>query len=225
MLHLKTVDIRIPFCGFYESEASYMIDQEIEQSFDYEGSGMSDIPEDFYNHWDHKPVSKAFAEEYTPVFQDWFNSECSLDIVLNFKELYSPRFYNFETDTITCTITQDDVLKLWRAVDKNVLALVIKERFSDRSGFISHYEADMYEDGSNKDYCRTVWTKPVFEWDCIQLETLLIAVMVSNGIQDIDYYELMEPMSCNGVVHMVVWNNCSKECLDMINSYDEAREA
>lgn len=209
--------IQIPFCGFYESEANALIDQEIESSFDYEGTGDADIPEDFYDHWGkaNKAVEIAFSQEYVGYFLQYLKDECGLDIPsLRYKELVSPRYYNFETDRIFCEISKKDAVKLWNECDKNVLREVMYNRHTSYDGFFSFY--------SNK---LSDWPKQVTDWDSVQLQTLLIAVMKSKGLDEIDYWSLMEPMSCNGVVHQVVWNNCAKECLDMINSYDAKHRA
>lgn len=216
MLKLQKTTIRIPFCGFYESEASYMIDQEIEQSFDYERTGESGIPDDFYDHWDHKPVSEAFAVSYVDCFVNWLKNDHDIDISLTFKSLYSPRYYNFETDRITCEINQEDVLKLWNLVDTKELSQVIIARHSHCSGFVSFYSNEM---NANE------WSKSIHDWDEVQLETLLIAVLHTFGVENMDYHEIMEPMVCNGDVHIAVWNHCSPECLEMVNNYDEKARA
>ncbi len=218
MLKLQKTTIRIPFCGFYESEASYMINNEIEKSFDHEGSGEGEIPEDFYDHWGkaNKAVEIAFSKAYVECFQDWLKNEHDLDISLEFKDLWSPQFYNFETDQITCEINQEDVLKLWNAVDTSELAEVIKARHSHRSDFASFYSNEM---NANE------WSKSIHDWDEIQLETLLIAVLMTKDVENMDYCAMLEDMSCNGHLNNIVWNNCSPECLEMVNEYDEKARA
>lgn len=210
----KYLDIRIPFCGFYESEASYIIDEEIERSFDYEGTGVSEIPDDFWDYWTsgNRKVSKAFCEAYVPMFSEYFEDTTEIKLPLKFVEMTSPKFYNYETDKIYCSIHIDDVIQLRKKVEESSLREVINERHSHRSGFISFY-SNCLNEGE--------WSKPVEEWDEIQLETLLLAHLRQNGIEFIDYWSLFNDYGMNEQAHMIVWNNCSQKCLDMINEYDE----
>ena len=216
MLELKQYTVEIPFCGFYESAATDLIDQEIESAFtDVETDDSTEIPDDFYNKWDHRPVAVAFSKYYVQMFTEYLKDNTGLDIKLFFEELDSPKFYNYETDRIFCKISREDLKKLWAAVDMGELARTVHDRFTDRSGFISHYPNKLSEG---------VWLKDVTEWDLAQTETLFLALFRQNDIENINYDLLFEDCNCNGELYDIVWNNCSKECLEMANKYHKQAE-
>lgn len=207
--------IQIPFCGFYESAASQMIDDVINQSFDYEGTGDGEVPEDFYDHWGkaNKAVEIAFCKLYVERFVQYLKDETDLEIALEYDEMVSPKFYNFETDRIFCKIKPEDVQKLFDHVNTPSLRTMVRERHTSRSGFWSYYSNDLDDkDGE--------WGRDLAEWDSVQLQTLLMAFMEQEGVED-DTWRIMEDCNCNGELDDVVWSNCAKECLDMVNKYDE----
>jgi hypothetical protein len=211
--------IQIPFAGFYESIPSAQIDDVVNQAFDYEGTGCPDIPEEFWHHWGkgNKAVEIAYCKLYVQKFVQYLKDNTTFEdfeLNLEFEELTSPKYYNFETDRIFCTISFEDIKKLYDHVNTPALRTMVRERHSSRSGFISFYEAD-YDDPNSE------WQKPVTQWDSVQLQTLLMAFMDQEGIEE-DTYAIMEDCSCNGQLDDVVWSNCSKECLAMVNKYDEA---
>lgn len=207
--------IQIPFCGFYESAASQMIDDVINQSFDYEGTGDAQIPEDFYDHWGdgNKAVEIAFCKLYVERFVQYLKNEADLEITLEFDDMVSPKFYNFETDRIFCKIKSEDVQKLFDHVNTPSLRTMVRERHTSRSGFWSYYSNDLDDkDGE--------WGRPLNEWDSVQLQTLLMAFMEQEGVED-DTWRIMEDCTSNGKLDNVVWGNCSRPCLDMVNEYYE----
>lgn len=225
-------EIKIPFPGFYCSELESMIDHEIESAFDYEGTGNAEIPDDFYIKMKYHGIFLAIAELYTEAFQDWLDNEAGIKIGLRFKDMVSPRYYNFETDRLFCEISDQDIMALWRIVDKDILEKLIKERFTSRDGFSSHYQNSLKNTG--EDY-KTAWPGNPKTWNHNQLETLLIAAVLSvfdkkEGLREErvyfekyhapDIYGLMESAACNGYIHNAVWDNVPQACIDMLNEYD-----
>lgn len=202
--------IQIPFDGFYESVSDHLIDNVVDMAFDYEGTGMPDIPDDFWIKWNSKGVCVAYANLYVSMFNVWINEELGVDITLSFGKIVSPQFYNFETDRIFCTISEDDVEKLFAVTAYKDLEEVALERHSQRSGFVSFYSPDLK---------KAPWIYDVSCWDSVQLQTLLMAAMKSHGLE-LDVWGLMESCSGSGDLDNVVWGHCSKECLDMVNEYD-----
>lgn len=87
-----------------------------------------------------------------------------------FEEMTSPREYNFTTDRIFCELSGRTVARLFRMSREDNharLAACIRERFTSRDGFISHYSnrlADWLE-------------KPLADWDHNELGTLLRALL------------------------------------------------
>ncbi len=176
MLDRQYVDIQIPFCGFHESEANAVINEALDEYYSHlpdERFPFKLIEEPF--------VLQGFSEEYTNVFQNFFNTATSLSISLIFKSLTSPEFYDEDTDRIICQISRADVLALREAVKDDVLALCFSE-------------IPTIEDPG---------AKPVFEWTTEQLEILMIAVMMSRGAVGLDYFEVMKPMKLQYLVEYI----------------------
>lgn len=213
---MEKLEIEIPFCGFYNSEAESMIDSEIEQSFDIPGTGNPEIPEDFYDKMSYKKIFIAFCKHYTECFEEWLNRELDIDITLTFKDMQSPREYNFSTDRIFCEISEKDIKKLWEIVDVQKLAEVVKNRCTSYDGFCSFYPNTL-DKGE--------WLRPLLKWDYNQLQILLEACFESAGVENMDFWDIMEDSNCNGEMDSVIWDNVPPECLQMIDDYSREQEA
>jgi hypothetical protein len=88
---------------------------------------------------------------YPEICRDFLLSYCDelrgigIDVSLDFESIWSPREYNFETDRLFATISDADVARLVAisATDSHAtLQGVWRERFTPRSGFVPHYDAD-----------------------------------------------------------------------------------
>ena len=92
-----------------------------------------------------------------------------------FEEMTSPREYNFTTDRLFASVPlylMQRLFKLSRDVGHVTLEGIIGERFTSRSGFISHY--------SNR---LAAWVgKPLTDWDYNELGTLLLAAFELKGL-------------------------------------------
>ena len=153
----KKYEVRINFfSGFYESIYDSVFDREV-------GYIMEDYEEgydDFRFTYDYKLYVKNYISA--------ISSELGIDLVVN--ELISPREYNFSTDVITCWMQPKDLKKISSALDSPTLKEIIKRRFTSRDGFISFYSNDINE-----------WKeKPVTDWDCVEIGTLLDAWIVDT---------------------------------------------
>jgi hypothetical protein len=97
-----------------------------------------------------------------------------------FSMMTSPREYNFETDRLFVNVSGAFLKRLFKMSkdDKHEnLNLAIKEKFTSRDGFISHY--------SNR---ITDWTdKPLDDWDYNELGTLLISCLDLQGADFNDF--------------------------------------
>ncbi|MCH1473915.1 MAG: hypothetical protein L7V85_08370 [Bacteroidia bacterium] len=113
----------IEFGGFYDSIHSYNIDDRI----DVEA-----------HHTDEDLDYQATKENYCVAYVEQLNNE--LDLNLKFEELWSPRFYNFETDKIDASITLRDYKKLRKeSLEDEDLKKYIEENSKSRDGFTSFY--------------------------------------------------------------------------------------
>ena len=127
----------INFGGFYESVASMIIDNTIESIFQNDQGDLENELPEITNYQD---IQETYCKEYLNALQDIIKDNYDLDISLKFDSLYSPSFYNFETDTIETIITEKDFKKIVRkfAYDHCVIDF-INEQSKSRSGFHSFY--------------------------------------------------------------------------------------
>ena len=151
------------FTGFYESiHNSYFESEE-----DY-------ILEDTGKPWDEVDFTYDFIG-YSQAYVNQVNRILGLN--LKFKELISPREYNFTTDKIICYISQKDIKKIAEYRFSDTMRELVKDRFTSRSGFISFYSHNLDEWNS----------KELKEWDSVELGTLLDVYIKELGNEDIDY--------------------------------------
>ena len=207
----------ICFSGFYNTLHDSELDTTLEQMFSDRDTGCT-INYDLYNraldkmNW--RAVHTAYAKEYMDDFMRW------LDLELEFVELNSPRFYNYETDRIFVFITEASLKRAYDRVDTPALRQLVRERFTSRDGFISFYDANLDD-----------WPSNVFEWDANQIGTLLIALANqecsnTDGFSQWDEYELMEQTRGNGLIDDILYCSCPEmERLLKVHDYLQSREA
>ena len=157
-------EVFIPFPGFYESWVDGLIDDHLEDEAEH--FGINIYPENYRINFEG--IAKEYVKFYANILQEKLEDEGrgDLKVDLQFKELISPRFYNFETDRILCTV--DDPMKLHAVYDvlcgdMERLNRDIQERFRSRDGFASFYN----------DFANNWMNKPMKDWDCNELSVLL----------------------------------------------------
>lgn len=170
--------IKIPFDGFYESITDSFLDGEIESEVEYREQEKMPAYTDFSFDF------KGLASEYVSAFKSYLESEHGLKLEsLEFESLIMPKEYNFTTDIIYCSVSDEDIQKLYHfaklPLSQN-LQEKINERFKSRDGFASFYE----------DFVDEWETKPILEWDHNELSVLF---------PEPDYYELWDTPRSNGV--------------------------
>ena len=128
----------IEFGGFYESIHSHNIENLIE-AYEYD-----------YDNIDWDKTHDDYIKDYCYVLSSFILEEYDLDIDFKNISLYSPRFYNYETDTIDCEINNQQVNSLNEIFLKdNDFIEYLKERTKSVSGYMSFYT---FEDAiDNKD--------------------------------------------------------------------------
>lgn len=158
----QPAEVFIPFPGFYQSWVDMMIDDHLEM--EAEELGMEEV-ENFKV--DHEAIARAYVELYEAQLREALESPAdgTLPPKFTFKELISPRFYNFETDRILCEVDSIPKLVAVRKVlmGTDSLQKDIENRFASRDGFASFYD----------DFVSEWKTKPYRDWDCNELSILL----------------------------------------------------
>lgn len=170
MTNENMYETTIPFTGFYESIHSSIIDDAIEYHFsDREGYGLHKTP------WELDFNYRKAMEEYSKKYCNILSEE--LDIDLTYKDLESPKEYNFTTDRIFVLIKESDLIRIRESLSDEALEEYVKDKFTDRSGFISFYQNSLKDTGN--EYRRS-WDRPVTEWDHNQIGTLIECYMESE---------------------------------------------
>lgn len=153
------METTIPFMGFYNSVHDAQIDDVIEMEASDPETGCHVDQEKFdeiFSKTDFKAVHEAYAKEFCERFAE------EIEVKLTFKLLSSPKYYNYETDRIIAEIELPEVERIFNSVGKNILQEKIAERFTSRSGFISHYPNSLDK-----------WPKDLAEWDLNHIGTLI----------------------------------------------------
>lgn len=167
---MNKLESTIPFDGFYESFISADIDHQIGQQIEWD-TDIYDLNEDEQQIlWDNylsvntKYFYNQIAEDYTNFYIYALNERLKgFTLDAKFNLLISPREYNFETDRIFIDIEKDHAIDFIKYIIKNfkkTLENKIKERFTSRSGFWSHYKNGL-----------DLWTTDYSKWDHNQIGT------------------------------------------------------
>ena len=172
----KQTEVELPFCGYYESVLSDMIDSEMDHIIEYmnEDNNVNLEYDDFEFTIDFDSINKAYVDNY----KYWLQNEYDILVGMEYMEMISPREYNFTTDRIFVKVKDSDLKLLF---DKNIevngvngLQESINSRFKSRSGFMSFYD----------DFCDDWQEKPLSEWDHNELSILFINPDVMDVYED-----------------------------------------
>ena len=167
---MNKLESTIPFDGFYESFISDDIDHQIGQQIEWD-TDIYDLNEDEQQIlWDnYLSVNRSYfynqiAKDYTNFYIEILNRRLKgFTLKAKFNLLISPKEYNFETDRIFIDIEKNHAIDFIKYIIKNYkkeLENKIKERFTSRSGFWSHYKNGL-----------DLWTQDYSEWDHNQIGT------------------------------------------------------
>ena len=160
-------EIKLPFSGFYESIDNSLIDDELVSIAGVDS--VEDLSTETYDDYNWPTVYKAYAKLYTSELATFINNnEYISNISLEFKELDSPREYNFRTDYIYAEISTSDLRSLYNHVMhkyepyKDKLIELVKESGTSRSGYAAMVSPDLDD-----------WGDVVNDWSAHQRELLI----------------------------------------------------
>ena len=142
---MKTIKTFLPqFTGFYSTLFEDIIDSEEENIFEENESYTTDNVE-----FDYKTFKEDISKQCVGVFEDAFNRDMHTKLSVSFESLFSPKFYNFENDSINVAISlsQDDFDTIIATIKENKTEISeqLKERYSSREGFSSFHSTDLDE--------------------------------------------------------------------------------
>lgn len=211
------IEIQIPFHGFYESIHSENIDRMIEDGFNYnyDTGDEQEVPDAVWEaDVDYDAIHKEYSKEYTEMFGKLFGLD------LKFKELTSPREYNFSTDKIFASIPKEQLAKLRAEVEAHPKwAERVKERFTSYDGFMSFYS----NDSKNEEWTRDVLDECQYE---VMLDFWIEHISGENEDWQLylmdDYIGSME-LDSIGVAHQVIEEQIKKdEVKEAVNDINKA---
>lgn len=134
----KYINTSIRFGGFYNSIHDSNIDYMVE-AYEY---NFDDV--------DYKKTFQSYIYEYCYKLKSYILDEYLVDIDFKNIKLWSPQYYNYDTDIIDCNININEVNALNNILTKNDEFLsFLKERTTSCSNYVSFYT---YDDAlNNKD--------------------------------------------------------------------------
>jgi len=126
-------NINLKFGGFYGSWHESMVDRMLENF--YEDREYSDLDINYTE------IFKKYSEQYIDIFSEWLRDTIDTDFGIKFVSLQSPKYYNFETDTIEISIKKEVTLKNINSYEKEFLEW-LKNETTSCDGFISFFSLE-----------------------------------------------------------------------------------
>lgn len=149
---VNKIEIQLPFSGFYESIHDMYIDNHIEYELEYLESELGytdeqlDIIKDKFYMMDYAPIKKAICEHYIQAYNQVFYDEYNIHLDLEYSDLISPRFYNYETDRLYALIDESIYNEVSEMVNNESFKTMLKDKFKPQSGFMPfQYTLDAIE--------------------------------------------------------------------------------
>lgn len=138
---MKTIKTFLPqFSGFYGTIFEIIIEDQEECILEDENLTSDEV--DF----DYPQIRKDIAKECVGVFEDAFNRDMGTNLKVTFDYIYSPRYYNFENDSINVSIqfSSGDFERIKNTLIANSLEVTkeLKKMYSTRPGFVSLTSTD-----------------------------------------------------------------------------------
>ena len=142
---MKTIKTYLPiFSGFYGTLFEDIIDSEVDYILEGEETYTTDNVE-----FDYKTFKDDISKQCVGVFEDAFNRDMHVKLSVSFESLFSPKFYNFENDSINVAISlsRNDFDTVISAIKENKTEISeqLKEKYSSRDGFSSFHSTDLDE--------------------------------------------------------------------------------
>ena len=194
LIKRKRIESFLPvFCGFYGTIFEPSEDSIIESPYNYDNYKF------YYDEY-REAISKACCDAIE-------NELKPLGIKVVYQNLYSPKEYNFSTDSINCLykLSKDSakLLNEYLLANYEAFETFIKDRCTSRSGFISFYSNDA------KDWL-TTYTKEKLNHT---FGTMLEFYFENEGFTSEDLYYKVDSVSLDGEIKEGV-----KEANELINN-------
>lgn len=178
----ETIGILQSFVGFYDT--IWSPDDTIYYECEEEG-----IEEDVDFTFDYKQYENDVCKAYTEVWESWMQELISDDIELEFVEIHSPRFYNYENDSchvkIRLTQVAEDAIIAKIEKHRELFAKWIKENHTSRDGF-SSYLSNNIDQWPSRLFDGDEFFQPAYLF-CMLYYIVKAEYMSVGGNEDLEY--------------------------------------
>lgn len=186
------INVQVPFSGFYHSIHDMYIDNHIEYELEYLESELGytdeqlDIIKDRFYDMDYAPIRKAICEHYINAYNAVFYDEYDIHLDLEYSQLISPKFYNFETDRLYALIDESIYNEVTALINSEDFKAMLKDKFKQRDGFMPFQSTlDAIENNDTVLFSAEL------------LEQLLPEKTVINNYQYMDYINEVVSNACD----------------------------
>lgn len=136
---MEAIKFYIPFEGFYNSIYDSIVDDVIDIEIN-EGYMTEEQAENI----EYRPMYNEISEHIFDKIVELFNDEFDLfteNTYLKYDGLYSPKYYNFETDKLKAVCSKEVYLTIYNKFTINESFVnYVNEVSKSRDGFVSFYE-------------------------------------------------------------------------------------
>ena len=134
---MSTIKFYIPFDGFYGSIYESMVDDVVYNEIE-DGYMLNDDDVDYKHIFND--MSRSIFDDILELFNDEFDLFRSNDYI-TYDGLYSPKYYNFETDKIKATIEYNNYSKIYgEFILNDEFIEYVNDASKSRDGFASFYQ-------------------------------------------------------------------------------------
>lgn len=150
---METIKFYIPFQGFYDSIFTAIVDDVIEDEI---MEGYITAEQDI----DYKTIYEDMAEHIFNSIVETVDDEYYTNFLISYEGLDSPRYYNFRTDKLKASCSEDTYKSILEEFkDNDELMEFIDEASISRDGFTSFYEG--YEEVIKEP---SIYLEYLFQW-------------------------------------------------------------
>lgn len=141
---MKTIKTFLPvFSGYYGTIFEDIIDSAEDLILEDDNLLFDSVV------FEYKQFKTDIAEQCIGVFQDSFNRDMNTSIVVSFEALISPKYYNYENDSVNVSIeiSEKDLETIIKTVKENreEIEVILEDKYSSTDGFISSHSVNLDE--------------------------------------------------------------------------------
>ena len=200
------------YCSWLDSEMDNVAQMESEyyaDEYNLSDDKKEEIKDDYFSQ-NYDELQVEICKTYIPHYFEAIEDEIDFELNASFESLTSPKFYNFETDRLFVEIDDIKITMLMNWIFNNKLEKlkeVIKDRFTERDGYIPYYSNDLEAWGD------------VDTWDYNQLGTALLVFV--DEYADFNY-TLHEYVS--ETIYNHIYSTLSDDMQEFLNKEYEKKE-